>query len=90
MEAVGLLVVLAVLALLGASALRFGHDSRDRIDAPRQLALGSFSHGGERTAANEPRCRVPGRAELDHRAEPTVGETGGGRHEAGAAPLSVA
>ena len=82
MEAVGLLVALAVLALLGASALRFGHDSRDRFDAPRQLALGSFSHGGERTAANGPRCRVPGRAEVDHRAERAVGETEGGRRDA--------
>ena len=90
MEAFGLLVVLAVITLLGASALRFGYDSRDRIDAPRQVDLGSFSDGGERTAANWPRCRVPGRADLDHREERTVGETGGGRRDAGAAPLGVA
>ena len=90
MEAVGLLVALAVLALLGASALRFGHDSRDRIDAPRQLALGSISHGGERTAANEHIGRVPDRVEVDHRAERTVGETGGGRRDARSAPLGIA
>lgn len=90
MEAVGLLVALAAVTLLGASALRFGYDSRDRIDAPRQVDLGSFSDGGERTAANWPRCRVPGRADLDHREERAAGETGGGSRDARPAPLVVA